>query len=114
MREASEKLVNGYLSAEHRDHPESGCGVAAMAADVARTDGPARAAYGHQVEQCLSVLADLVDEPDLKVAEREAVLLLSALVGAISIVRAVDDQTLSNQILRDAATALKERPSRAD
>jgi aconitase B len=66
------------------------------------------------VEQCLFVLADLVDEPDPKVAEREAVLLLSTLVGGISIARAVDDRTLSNQILRDAATALKERLSKAD
>jgi TetR/AcrR family transcriptional repressor of nem operon len=66
------------------------------------------------VENCLSVLADLVEEPDPKVAKREAVLLLSALVGAISISRAVDDEALSNQILRDAGTALKERLSRAD
>jgi len=108
------RLVNGYLSVEHRDHPESGCGVAGMAADAARADGPARDAYTHQVQNCLSVLADLVEEPDPKVARREAVLLLSALVGAISIARAVDDEALSNQILRDAGTALKERLSRAD
>jgi hypothetical protein len=66
------------------------------------------------VENCLAVLADLVEEPDPKVAKREAVLLLSALVGAISIARAVDDEALSNLIPRDAGTALKERLSRAD
>ena len=103
------RLVNGYLSAEHRDHPESGCGVAGMAADAARTEGPARDAYTHQVEHCLSVLADLIGDSDPKVAERESVLLLSALVGAISIARAVDDQRLSNQILSETAAALKER-----
>ena len=32
------KFVDGYLSAWHRDHPESGCGVAGIAADVARSD----------------------------------------------------------------------------
>jgi TetR/AcrR family transcriptional repressor of nem operon len=108
------RLVNGYLSVEHRDQPESGCGVAGLAADAARTDGPARDAYTHQVKNCLSVLADRAEEPDPKMAEREAVLLLSALVGAISIARAVGDEALSNQILRDAGTALKERLSRAD
>ena len=36
-------LVDGYLSARHRDHPESGCGVAGVAADVARAGGAARA-----------------------------------------------------------------------
>ena len=33
-------LVDGYLSTWHRDHPESGCGVAGVAADAARTGGP--------------------------------------------------------------------------
>lgn len=108
------RLVNGYLSVEHRDHPESGCGVAGMAADAARTDGPARDAYTRQVESCLTVLADLVEASDLKVARREAALLLSALVGAISIARAVDDEALSDQILRDAGMSLKERLSGTD
>ena len=58
---------------------------------------------------CLAVLADLIDNPDRKVKEREAVLSLSALVGAISMARAVDDPDLSQQILADAAAALKER-----
>ncbi len=103
------KLVDGYLSAWHRDHPDSGCGVAGIAADVARADGSARAPYSHQVKECLAVLANLIDDPDRQVAEREAVLTLSALVGAISMARAVDDADLSQQILANAAAALKVR-----
>jgi TetR/AcrR family transcriptional repressor of nem operon len=102
-------LVDGYLSARHRDHPEAGCGVAGVAADVARAGGSARASYGRQVKECLAVLADLVDNPDRQVGEREAVLTLSVLVGAISMARAVDDPDLSQQILTNAAAALKER-----
>ena len=101
------KLINGYLSAEHRDHPESGCGVAGTAADVART-GLAGAAYTDQVEQCLSVLAELVEDPDPESAGCKAALLLSTLVGAISIARAVDDPDLSAQILTRVATGLKD------
>ena len=92
-------LVDGYLSERHRDHPESGCGVAGVAVDVARAGGPARASYTRQVKVCLAVLADLIDNPDRKVTEREAVLSLSALVGAISMARAVDDPDLSQHIL---------------
>jgi len=103
------KLVDGYLSAWHRDHPESGCGVAGIAVDVARADGSARAAYTHQVQECLAVLADLNDNADREVREREAVLTLSALVGAVSLARAVDDPDLSQQLLTNAAAALKER-----
>jgi TetR/AcrR family transcriptional repressor of nem operon len=108
-------LVDGYLSTWHRDHPESGCGVAGVAADVARADGPARGSYPRQVEVCLAVLADLTGHPDRQAGEREAVLTLSALVGAISMARAVDDPDLSQQILTSAAAALKElRHSQAD
>lgn len=103
------KLVDGYLSKWHRDHPESGCGVAGIAADVARASSSAQAAYTRQVKECLAVLANLVDNADRQVEEREAVLTLSVLVGAISIARAVDDPDLSQQILTTAAAALKER-----
>jgi len=83
--------------------------VAGLAADVARADGSAREAYTRQVQECLAVLADLIDNPDGQVGEREAVLTLSVLVGAISMARAVDDPDLSQQILTNAAAALKER-----
>jgi TetR/AcrR family transcriptional regulator, transcriptional repressor for nem operon len=101
-------LVDGYLSTWHRDHPESGCGVAGVAADAARTGGPARDSYTRQVKECLAVLADLTGNPDRQAGEREAVLTLSALVGAISIARAVDDPDLSRHIMTNAAAALKE------
>ncbi|MGD0604743.1 MAG: TetR/AcrR family transcriptional regulator [Streptosporangiaceae bacterium] len=102
------KLVDGYLSAWHRDHPQSGCGVAGVAADAARAGGPARDSYTRQVKECLAVIADLTGNPDRQIGEREAVLTLSVLVGAISMARAVDDPELSEQILTHAAAALKQ------
>jgi len=102
-------LVDGYLSPRHRDQPEAGCGVAGVATDVARAGGSARASYTRQVEICLAALADLIDNPDRQAGEREAIFTLSVLVGAISMARAVDDPDLSQQILADAAAALKER-----
>jgi TetR/AcrR family transcriptional repressor of nem operon len=104
-------LVDGYLSEWHRDHPESGCGIAGIAADVARSDGTARSAYSQKVKECLGLITELLDEPDHEVAEREAVLTLSSIVGAISLARAVDDPELSKAILVRAATALKELDS---
>ncbi len=101
------KLVDGYLSSWHRDHPEAGCGVAGIAADAARDNGPARASYTRQVKECLAVLTELIDNPDRQAGERDAVLSITALVGAISIARAVDDPDLSRQIMVEAATALK-------
>ena len=83
--------------------------MAGIAADVARADGLARAAYTHQAQVCLAVPADLINNADRKVGEREAILSLSVLVGAISMARGVDDPDLSLQILTNAAAALKQR-----
>jgi TetR/AcrR family transcriptional regulator, transcriptional repressor for nem operon len=113
-------LVDGYLSPWHRDHPESGCGVAGVAADAARAAGPERGSYTRQVKECLAVLtgltghADLTGHGDRQAAEREAVLTLSALVGAICVARAVDDPDLSGQILASTAAALKQRVLKRD
>jgi len=102
-------LRNASLSLQHRDHPEDGCGPAGVAADVARAGGAARASCTRQVEICLDVLADLLDNPGGQVGEREAVLTLSVLVGAISMARAVDDPDLSQQIRTRTAAAWKAR-----
>ena len=59
------------------------------------------------MKECLAALADLTGNPDRQAEEREAILTLSALVGAISIARAVDDPDLSQQILANVAAALK-------
>jgi hypothetical protein len=56
-------------------------------------------------------IADLADKPVREVAQREAVLTLSVLVGAITVARAIDDPDLSLALLTDAAAALKERSS---
>ena len=58
---------------------------------VGRVGGSARAKYTDQVQEYIDMLADLIDNPDRKVREREAVLMLRALVGAISMARAADD-----------------------
>ncbi len=63
------------------------------------------------MKECLGLIAELLDAPDHEVAEREAVLTFSSIVGAISLARAVDDPELSKAILVRAATALKEPDS---
>jgi hypothetical protein len=47
--------------------------------------------------------ADLIDNPDGQVGEREAVLTLSVLVGAIAMARAVDDPDLSQRMISDSS-----------
>jgi TetR/AcrR family transcriptional repressor of nem operon len=95
-------IIDGYLSPLHRDKPETGCAVAALPADVARTDPRARAAYSRQVHRYIDLLAELTPGRDAD----EAHLILAALVGALVLARALDDRGLSDEILDNVARAL--------
>ena len=101
-------FVDGYLSAEHRDSPASSCGVVALGADAARADTRVRAAYTDQVRYYLSVLQGLIGGSSSDAETRsDAIVMLSTLVGALLIARAVDDPALSDEILEDVRTSLR-------
>ena len=100
--EALAATIDAYLSRLHRDKPETGCAVAALPADIARSSQRARAAYTAQVRRYLDLLAGLTPagEPD------DPPFILATLVGAIALARAVDDPGLSDEILERAARML--------
>lgn len=95
-------IIDGYLSPLHRDKPETGCAVAALPADIARSNPRARSAYSRQVRSYIGLIDGLTParDPD------EAHLILAVLVGALVLARAVDDRGLSDEILESAARAL--------
>lgn len=100
--EALAAIIDGYLSRLHRDKPETGCAVAALPTDIARTDPRARAAYSRQVRTYIDLLAELTPARGTD----EAHLILAALVGALALARAVDDCGLSDEFLDSVARAL--------
>jgi TetR/AcrR family transcriptional regulator, transcriptional repressor for nem operon len=107
-RRAFEAIVDGYLSPAHRDLPEAGCAVAALAEDISRADDRPRVAYRRQVERYLEVLTGLTPTSDVVDDRRRACLVLSALVGAVAMARAVGEVGLSDDILTETAAALKD------
>ncbi|WP_028937615.1 TetR/AcrR family transcriptional regulator [Pseudonocardia spinosispora] len=101
-------LIDGYLSAGHRDEPASSCAVATLSADVARGSDRARAAYTNQVRGYLDMIEASITEPDPVRRRRRALQTLSALVGAVLMARAVDSAVLSDELLTEVAEALRE------
>ncbi len=99
-------LVDAYLSPAHRDRLGTSCAVATMAADVARSGDRARAAYSKQVEAYLNLLTELVGGPNRKTKRARAITALAALVGAVSMARAVKEEKLSREILASTAQHL--------
>jgi TetR/AcrR family transcriptional repressor of nem operon len=94
-----------YLSTTHRDDPGSGCAVVALGSDAARSDPRVRAAYRGQVESYLAHMEELLGGgPE---ARREAIAAVTSMVGALLIARAVDDEALSEEILREARASIE-------
>jgi len=108
-------LVDAYLSATHRDEVAKSCAVATLAGDVARSNPRARAAYTRQVDTYLALLTRLISRGPRRSARTDrarAMAALAALVGAITLARAVSDEKLSRDILRSTADQLKAHESR--
>ncbi|MEU6546755.1 TetR/AcrR family transcriptional regulator [Streptomyces sp. NPDC046859] len=104
---ALRRMVDDYLSAGHRDAQDGGCPSASLVIDAGRHDEAIQRSYAAGVEGYLTgFAAELAREHDGDLAPQEArdqaVLLLSRLVGAMVLARAVRDvePALSDEILR--------------
>jgi TetR/AcrR family transcriptional repressor of nem operon len=98
--------VDWYLSEEHRDDPGADrCPVAALVGDAGRADDGVRAGYSAVVERFIATLEEMLGSDEE--ARRQATIAVSTLVGSLALARSVDDDELSNEILRTARKALR-------
>jgi TetR/AcrR family transcriptional repressor of nem operon len=102
-----EKLIDDYLSEAHRDNPGTGCAFSALAPEIARSDKRTRALTSEQVRSDIQLIAALRPAKDKRTARSRAILAFSALVGAMSLARAVSDVALSREILETVTQLLK-------
>ena len=103
-----EKLIDDYLNEAHRDNPGTGCAFSALAPEIARSDKRTRAITSEQVRNDIQLIAALRPSRDKHTARSKAILTFSALVGAMSLARAVSDEALSREILNTVAALLKD------
>jgi TetR/AcrR family transcriptional repressor of nem operon len=101
--------IRFYLSRSHRDARGAGCPITALSADLPRMEGASRERYGQGVAALTARIAGHLtllgkDEP-----EALARSVLSELVGALSLSRAVADAEQSDLILKTSQGALKAR-----
>ncbi len=99
---AFEALVNTYLSTEHCAHPEAGCPVAALGAEIARLPTSQRASARQAIARYIKRVARHVPGATPLARERRAEVLFSAMAGTLSAARAESDETAREQLLREA------------
>lgn len=98
--EALAEIVGTYVSARHRDNPQAGCALTALAPDAARQNEGVRAVFGNAIRSYLSMLFGLLPGRTAAARRKRALATLSEMVGAVILARAADDPALSDEILQ--------------
>ena len=96
-------FLAGYLSRAHRDTCTGGCPASAFPVDAARGGKDLQAAFAEGIESYLEIFAARMDG-DKREARQRAVALLSGIVGALVLSRAVkkSQPKLSDELLASA------------
>lgn len=93
---------SAYLSVDHRDHPEDGCLLAALASEIGR-EPAVKSAVTTYVKTTIAKMSSHFPWKKRRDARGETIRMLTSMVGALVLARAVDDDDLSREILEEAA-----------
>ena len=92
-------LIDFYLGEEHRDQPETGCLLPALAAEVARQAPSSREAFTTKLSEFFDAFVERMPGQTLEQKRAKVYAMFAALVGAVSLARAVSDASLSKAML---------------
>jgi TetR/AcrR family transcriptional repressor of nem operon len=95
-------IVEAYLSMPHRDHPDRGCVIAALAAEAGRLDTPLSNVVAEGYEALAALIASELKVRPQEDAAQRARAIIASMVGALMISRAIRDRGLANKVLRAA------------
>ena len=95
-------FADGYLSAQHRDHPGQGCVIAALGPEFARAAESERSGFSERIRTLIARMASGFSWRRRADARAEAIRMVATLVGAIVLARAVNDPALSDEIIAAA------------
>lgn len=93
------QLLENYLTEYHRDNPGAGCAMGALLGDMSRASKSAKTLYTARIKHSLVVTAGLLPSEENADKRGRALLILSSLLGALNLSRAVSDPSLSREIL---------------
>jgi TetR/AcrR family transcriptional repressor of nem operon len=107
--EGMRAYVQDYLSHEHRDGRAEGCLVAAFAGQTGSGDGVG-ASLTTYLKSVIDRFARSFPWRSKKNARGDAIRTLASMYGGVVLARAVDDEVLSEEILREVLAGLQAAP----
>jgi TetR/AcrR family transcriptional repressor of nem operon len=93
-------LLERYLSRTHRDHPATGCVLAALGSELARSDAATRDAATNGFLRLAGLIARQLKTLPPDEAQGRSLAIAAAMVGAITLSRILTDAPTSNALLR--------------
>ena len=102
-------IVDSYLSRAHRDAPGSGCVVAALGTDIARQPRRVRQAFTREIKADLEFFSRLMAKGNRSLSYENAIVAFASMAGALILARAVNDEALSDLILKSTAERVIKR-----
>lgn len=100
-RAALRRMLRAYLSDAHVEHPESGCPLPALSAEVARAEAPVQDCYGQWVAELVTALSTHTGD------EAVAWAVLAQVVGAVMMARALPPGPARTALLRSVRTQVE-------
>lgn len=107
-----EAVMAFYLSKDHRGEKAEGCPLVALGADAARQSADVRRPFEDGIRAHFEILDELMGDADSSSPSEKAIAILSMMVGAVTLSRIIEDESLSERVL-DAATGEVRRIARS-
>ena len=106
-------VVALYLSMGHREEIMDGCPVVALGSDAARQSVDVKASFEAGIREYLEMLGRWVGEAEGEEPSGDAMAILSTMVGAMVLSRAVNDERLAKRFLQAGAKSVMGRSAGA-
>lgn len=104
-------VVDFYLSLDHCAERADGCPVVALGSDAARHGPDVKASFQAGIQEYLDLLDGWIDGADGSQPDSKAMAILSTMVGAVLLARAVNDKRMSKRFLQAAADSVMAQAS---
>ena len=99
LGEGWKEFVKGYLSMEHCDHPERGCPLATLAGDISRAKPSMKKDVAVLLKQHRDEIMAFVPGRNAAEKQRNFIVAITAMSGAISFARTMPDPKAQQNIL---------------
>jgi AcrR family transcriptional regulator len=99
-------FVHFYLGEKRKCELAESCGLQSLTPEVARADGLSRSAFTAELLKVAQAIASGPKSPQAPATLEQAYAALSALIGAVTLARAVDDPALAKRIATAAERTL--------